>query len=333
MGISMAIAKALIQEHKYRPFSGEVAFLGRQSVALTVEEAQQIVYSEAADRNLKVDIHSRFKSSTVDIDTRSASGMNWITEKSFFSLFSDAKLTTIDVTDYEKCDIVHDFTKPVPDTLKESFDSCWLGSCLDNISNPFQALKNASDILKPGGRLINFEICTSDVNAYLAYPPGFFLDWLAVNKFENVKFYLMVFNGRSLFRGTWNVYALESSYPSYHQVNFRSLPFDAYAVTFWIADKSLNPSEIQSPVQGQYRPKALNVQYDAAFDAWLGSSVRPQFKLNSPESIFDRFLRKILCRFIVATNYFIKFIGLKVSVCLTRFTAPDLKGFKYIGRI
>jgi hypothetical protein len=339
VGISTALCKALLQEHSFKPFSGDFAVLGRQTTAVTEQEAERLISQYGVlPANTQHNPQGKISNSGLtlvqrDQDTRAASGMDWITEKSFFSMFSSAKITTFDVTDYEHCDIVHDFTKPVPPELLGKYDACWLGSCLDNISDPFAALKNGADLLKPGGRLIDFEICTSDIGAYLAYPPGFFMDWLAVNKFENVRLYLMVFSDRNLFNGPWHLYSLDSHWASYNQVDFRALPYNSFAVCYWVADKGLNSQEIQAPVQGQYRNQLLNLEYDETFSKWFNLGKRPLLSAECNDIGLKKIVRKSVVLTKRASNKILHKVGLDLSFKINKFTVPDLKGFTYLGLI
>ena len=79
-----------------------------------------------------------------DSDTRRAEGAGFISDASFFRLFSNATYHCLDVSDYEGAEIVHDLCQDVPENLHEQFDVTVNGSCLDNIFDPATAIKNMS---------------------------------------------------------------------------------------------------------------------------------------------------------------------------------------------
>jgi hypothetical protein len=106
MGMMVPVLRLLLREHKRRPLHGRGLLVGRQTVPLTLTEAEALIKQEGlAPKNTDYQI---------DVDTRSAKGTDYITEKTFFQMFSDLDLVTLDVTDYEGAEIVHDLQSPPP---------------------------------------------------------------------------------------------------------------------------------------------------------------------------------------------------------------------------
>ncbi|MDC0379366.1 hypothetical protein OAM79_02595 [Litorivicinus sp.] len=328
MGLSLSLAKALLQEHVWRPFSGNLIFVGRQTTPFSEIEAKKLIESAG----LKVRDGAKIE---VDEVTRSASGHSeYITEKSFFDLFCSADLSTVDVTDYEECSYVHDFCTPIPAEMFNCADMVWLGSCLDNMSDPIQALENATKMLKIGGRLIDFEICVTRIGAYLAYSPGYFLDWLAANKFENVKMYVMVFDRRTgLFRGDWHVYEMNDDFASYAEVPFHLLPSGSIPIVYWIADKGTRTDGSTRPIQGKYRPKHLSDLYDKEFEFWRSTGIRPSLKPAVPDEGIRKAVRWFAYKSEAALNKIFRLCGLEVRFTHNNYVLRDLPGFVYLGRL
>src|SRR5688572_28944649 len=100
------------------------------------------------------------------------------------------KIYSLDVTDYERADIVHDLGYSVPDTLHERFDFIYNGGCLDNMFNPGMAMINFSKMLRPGGRVVCMEAASSWCAPYIIYSPGWFSDYYVANGFADCKVYL-----------------------------------------------------------------------------------------------------------------------------------------------
>ena len=267
-GIFQALCRLLV-EHAHKPFEGNFVLLGRQTTGVTYEEALQIIKEVGLIPRESVDI-------VYDTETKASdSEIKFITEKTFISLLCSASVITIDVTDYENCDIVHDFTKPLPEELRNCADIFWLGSCLDNISNPSVALNNAYQIVKQGGRIIDFECSRMMLTAYIAYSPCFFLDWLALNDFKNVRLYLLTLKRSEIFRGRWEIFSIHSIGDAAFKYDFYSLPSDIVVLSYWVADKMGTHSVALNPIQEKYRPDEHKKSYLRNFKQWCYDNDRP----------------------------------------------------------
>jgi len=266
MGIPKAIAKALIQEHKYREFEGNMVMLGRQSTYLRIDEARELIKGQDVP----------LKKGFVGYDDSTKASKNWsdsITEKSFFSQFCNANILTIDVTKYEACDIVHDMNRDIPQELEGVADIVWLGSCLDNIANPIKTLENAIRIVKPGGRIIDFEMITMSLSAYIAYSPNYFVDFLAYNGFENARIYVCISKEHTFTTGNWDIFSIDDNKFSHRKSLV--LPNGYVGVTYWVADAPKERRDFCTHVQGKYRPINKSVEVASVIDEWLGKGERP----------------------------------------------------------
>jgi hypothetical protein len=61
---------------------------------------------------------------------------------------------SLDASDFEGAEFVHDLNQPLPETLKQRFDIVYDGGTLEHVFNFPQALKSCMEMLKVGGRLI-----------------------------------------------------------------------------------------------------------------------------------------------------------------------------------
>ena len=63
---------------------------------------------------------------------------------------------SIDFSDYEKANIIHDLNKPVPETLKEKYSFVIDGGTLEHIFNFPVAIQNCMAMIRMGGHFVNF---------------------------------------------------------------------------------------------------------------------------------------------------------------------------------
>jgi len=75
---------------------------------------------------------------------------------SLFALLGATQISSLDNSDYEGADIVHDMNCPVPIDLHQQFDLVFDGGTLEHVFNFPVAIKNSMDMVKVGGHLILF---------------------------------------------------------------------------------------------------------------------------------------------------------------------------------
>ena len=262
MGIMAPIARMIVREHLREAITGEVLLVGRQTVPLTPAEAIEPLASEGVEA-----LHT---SPEIDEDTRSALGHEWITEKSFFSMFTDSDIVTLDVDGYENADIVHDLQYPLPPSWRERFDFVWNGSCLDNIWNASAALIHSCDLLKkPGGRIFAMEMANQHFRPYSMLSPGWFFDYFAVNSFGAIKVQALAFHEGHLWTGPYDFYvpgSLEAASYAPPETYFGRRALLSVA----IAQTSFDTSTDKFPIQHQYRSR--HDIYRRAAERLLGTS-------------------------------------------------------------
>lgn len=258
MGIPSQIAVAILREHRFRPITGRLLSIGRQTVYLTAQDAAALV-----ERELGVPPRAPLESLEVDRTTLHGHGLQVITDRAFYSLFCDGTYRCLDVSPYEGADIVWDLCQPIPAELEGQFDFIIDGSCLDNTFDPAQALRNFARLLRPGGRIILLNHAARRHNAYVAFSLGWFHDFFAINGFADCQVYLAQWDGDQQLTARWDFYHYRpmreiDGVLSYFGQDQYYFPWrDSHCVV--IAEKGNDSDWKKSPVQFLYRP---NVTWD-----------------------------------------------------------------------
>jgi hypothetical protein len=192
MGIGRQLVEALIRESQHRPLSGDVVLIGRQTVYFEPGGILELL------KEFGVDTLGRKAS---DLETGGGStnnikdfaGQNLITDSELFRLLGVPKVLALDHSDYEGAEIVHDLTKPIPDTLRGCADFIVDGSTLDNVFDPATVITNFAEMLRPGGRLITTNVYSNHYEPYVILPPLWYLDYFTMNGFADCKVYILVY--------------------------------------------------------------------------------------------------------------------------------------------
>lgn len=79
----------------------------------------------------------------------------------FFEALGAKKVVSLDYSDYEKAEIIHDLNKPLPDVLKNNFTVVFDGGTLEHVFNFPIAIRNCMDMVMPGGHFIGITPCNN----------------------------------------------------------------------------------------------------------------------------------------------------------------------------
>jgi SAM-dependent methyltransferase len=267
MGIPPTVATLILREHKQKPIVGELLLIGRQSIMLTADEAIELLRREG------VPLRPDYVRNPDTTTTSHRAGVDGISDRTFFSMFTDARVMALDVSDYEGAEIVHDLCVELPDKFRNIADFIFNGSCLDNLFDPARAIRSISKMLRPGGRNMNVEHGTPCSGALICYSPEWFFDFFAVNNYSDCQTLVCKFGKSSL--GDWRVYwwrpyfliggKLRMSYPSFKE-DF---------VTVSLAEKGPHSTDDKTPIQGGYRvahDPTADTHYVKCYHAYLRSS-------------------------------------------------------------
>ena len=130
MGVDIPILKFLCYIHKFSDF-GRTITLGRQNLDITANHLRKII-----------PVTSQYKHETY-------------VDQLLKDYFNSTIVDSIDKSDYEKATIIHNMNIPIPNNLKEKYDTVIDSGTLEHIYNIPQALENVSSLCRPGGQIIH----------------------------------------------------------------------------------------------------------------------------------------------------------------------------------
>ena len=158
MGLNTSIAKLLVRARLHGVSFARTGTIGRQSLAIPKKDLKAIA-RKLGVRGLD---WSRFAT-------------NGFADDFFRSLLGSETLQSIDYSDYEGVDIVHDLNAPVPETLHGAFDALVDGGSLEHIFDVKQVLANYMNMVKVGGCV--FVVTTANNmcgHGFYQFSPEFF---------------------------------------------------------------------------------------------------------------------------------------------------------------
>lgn len=271
MGFFSIANHLMLQEHRYRPITGKVLMIGRQNTALTGTNVTEMLRDYG--------IPQRTTDYEIDASTvhkvASAPPAPFITDRAFFRAFADCEVMAIDVSDYEGAEIVHDLTVPIPKSLRGQFDFIYDGSTLDNVFDPPTAIRNLDGLLRPGGRMVLMNWTNSRPNAYTMLSPDWFMDFFALNEYEDAKCYVVEIDNPATSIWQYDPYVVAPSGHEGYQIS--SITSHGLRATVCLAVKGARDAVPANPVQKQYRRD--HAVYIASAKRWHHSP-RPPLNLN-----------------------------------------------------
>ncbi len=289
MGISIVAGSMILNEHKYRPITGTVLTIGRQSVAFTGDELDILLRQLGVPKR---DVRYEVDQKTVGVSR----ARPYITQESFFAAFTDARVASLDVSNYEQADVVCDMQGMLPSKYRGYADFIFNGSCLDNIFDSAAALRNMTLLAKPTGRIYSFEQGNSHPTAYLKYSADWFMDYYALNEFADCKTYIVNAPntlGTPLVPGTdVQSFPLPSRSPhdlivhnyTPYVVHASGDGYDCSSVELFsryevhcIAEKSKSSTHDRNPIQKHYRVDPWHKKVCLASARRFRDSPRPNF--------------------------------------------------------
>lgn len=251
--ITPSLARMLIQEHHYRPITGRVLTLGAQTIAMSHAEALKIFAEEGLNVPESV---AKETSGAIDNRTRVAKDMKFIDDQAFFKMLGVERVYSMDVTDYEGCDIVFDLNDKVPSEFYGKWDFIIDGGTFDHIFDVRTSFENITNLLSPSGRAFMWNAASNFTGAaYISFGPDMFKDYFTLNRFADCKSYI-VEGDRMDQLYDWDIYFMDDSKPMEH---FDSKRLQMVVVITEKAPDSLNN---KMPIQGWYRPADHDAEYE-----------------------------------------------------------------------
>jgi hypothetical protein len=261
MGLLYHNVEALVREHSYRPISGRVLMIGRQTVYFTPSQILKFLSGSGIR-------HKPFEETDLEIDRSTQARLtgtenkDFITDAALFRLLGVPQVLALDRSNYEGAEIVWDLTKRIPDYLSSFADFIVDGSTLDNIFDPAMAIRNFAEILKPGGRLLMTNMYSNNYTPYAILPPLWYLDYFVVNGFTDCKVYILVspeledYSDLETIYNKTNTFTIDLDCLLDSQRSVSPFVASRVMVTIVFAEKGPQSTSHATPVQQQYRSSA-----------------------------------------------------------------------------
>lgn len=247
------LARLIVREHLYKPLHGKVLLLGRQKIPMSYEEALKLFQQEGC-----TPVPLKEEDITINLQTRGATAQDFMSDTTFFKMLGVTDLVSIDISDFESPDILHNLNYPVPESLHGQFDFIVDGGTFDHFVDIRVALENVVRMLNTGGRIFQWNAASNFTgSAYISFGPDFFYDYYVLNQFADCKVYLAEVDNGSQGQ-LWDFYEFEGAEKSGHFVTPRIV------MTLVLAEKGPSSTWDNLPVQAQYRDDNLWGPYRAA---------------------------------------------------------------------
>jgi hypothetical protein len=269
MGLGGQAIDAIGREHAYRPITGDVLFIGRQTVYFSPQDLAR----RLRDHCTEVD-EGAIEVDRATLNRRREGGGELATDRSIFRALGlpAARIKAIDVSPYEGAEIIHDLNQPIPATLRGCADFVVDGSTLDNVFDPAMVLRNYAQLLRPGGRLLTINAWNTRDSAYTLSSAPWYFDYCVVNGFADCKVYVGIGAGRST-----NIYWLDPALIDEDVWRLRT----PVLASWWrrpfivmLAEKAAHSTATTTPNQAQYRSQAQWEAYRTNLAA-IQASPRP----------------------------------------------------------
>lgn len=137
MGIDINTSRFLISAYQDGVSFEKTLTMGRQNLYATSSEVE----------SLKAELRRLDSTQEYDLSPKG------FTEP-MFQAFECEKLLSMDKSDFEGADFLHDMNLPIPKDYKEQFDLVYDGGTLEHIFNFPVAIKNEMEMVRVGGHLV-----------------------------------------------------------------------------------------------------------------------------------------------------------------------------------
>lgn len=246
MGFSLPVMRYIVREHKKEPFKGKVLTLGRQRVVATYPQVIRMMRKESYTPSPIPD-HMDLKT---NIPAWRGTHLERCTsDVVFFKLLGIDDFAAMDISDYEKADIVWDLNKPIPEELKTQFDVIIDGGTLEHVFNAWQAIENVNAMLKPFGRAYHLSPSSNYMDhGYFQFSPIFFKHYYEANGFDSVRVQLAEHARPFSSTEKWKLYEYE---PGKSLAPFSWVLSNRSWASMACARKGMNSTVGKMPQQGE----------------------------------------------------------------------------------
>lgn len=232
MGIARGAVGLLLHETQRRPFSGRLATIGRQTVAVN---RQGLV--------------EQFRKFDLQPATNIEQGGKALDDQELFKSMGFAVVHSMDYSDYEGAThLINLNSSDVPADLREQYDVVLDSGTLEHVFHVPNAMRQIAGLAKPGGRIIFLAPSSNHFeHSFYMFSPTFFFDWFMANKFRVETLYVVRYD-RDLEK-VWDVYGWRPN--EWRDVQIGGLDAKPYAI-FVVATKTAESTDNAIPQQGYY---------------------------------------------------------------------------------
>ena len=274
------MCELIFHEHLYRSLPESILSIGKQRVNFTPEEAVKIAKYCGIK---KTPNPGGLALETGLITIRSGADKNRISDHALLSIAGVKNISSLDISDYEGAEVIHDITKPVPKSLVNAFEFVCDGGTSDNVFDPAISQRNLAAITKPFGRLVATNMASNHQTPYVIFNPVWFLDYFIVNKFIDCKVYICVFKDMQ----NWNVFTYDFEYLATNPDRLLNIETPYRTLAIVLAEKGEDSTENQTPTQWQYRSDADKAIYIDNLK-YIQNSTRPDLLHSNCERFVDK---------------------------------------------
>jgi len=244
MSISNMHMRLIAREHRRRPFTGSVLQLGRQRFLTDYDGARRALEAEGVK---PMPLPSDLLLHGVRPGGLADDSPDHITDIAFFAMLGLTEVKALDFSLVDNPEFHVDLNDPVPPELHGQFDLIVDGGSFDHLFDLKQAFINVAQMLKPGGRIIQWNAASNYVEygAYCSFSPSLYLDYYEGNGFTNCQSFVAV--RRRFGAEEWELF-------QYERAGNSETPFldPRPVIAFVWAEKTESSTVDKVPTQGHW---------------------------------------------------------------------------------
>lgn len=165
---------------------GRVLSLGVQDVHASHAQLAETIQQAGAQANTVPASERLFTNSQIVPRSREFAHI-----KDVFRMLGYETAETMDFSEAESPDIIHDLNEPIPDQLRERYDLVFDIGVVEHICDIFQALSNCMEMVKPGGTVMHIVPLHGWHNmTFFNFQPMFMHEVYAANGFDPTRTYI-----------------------------------------------------------------------------------------------------------------------------------------------
>lgn len=236
MGIILQSAGLLADENKRLKFSGDLLQLGKQTIGFS--ESEFAKFLDIWDLNVPRQKDVRSKYENIDSDL-------------FFRAFNFSKIDSVDISDCDGANMIHDLNREVPTAWKQQYDVIFDGGTVEHVFHIKQSLDSIVAMLKPGGRIIHYCVSSNNLgHSFYMFSPTLLNDFYSANGFDVNYCYVLLY---SIFQN-----GERSAYKILRYDEWKAVAYGEHfwqkAELFFVATKRETLNEPVVPIQRVYDP-------------------------------------------------------------------------------